>query len=61
MAIYKDGVRYVVYYNGNRYVDSLTKPKCPNVDSFFKIYDSHSTIDQGSVALTAPFTNSYSV
>lgn len=30
MAIYKDGVRYVVYYNGNRYVDSLTKPKCPN-------------------------------
>jgi hypothetical protein len=29
MAIYKDGVRYVVYYNGTRYVDSLTKPKCP--------------------------------
>lgn len=32
MAIYKDGVRYVVYYNGVRYVDSLTtikpKPKC---------------------------------
>ena len=28
MAIYKDGVRYVVYYNGARYVDSLTKPKC---------------------------------
>ena len=36
MAIYKDGVRYVVYYNGNRYVDSLTKPKLsPKEEDFY--------------------------
>jgi hypothetical protein len=30
MAIYNGTDRYVVYYNGQRYVDSLTKPKLPN-------------------------------
>lgn len=36
MAIYKDNTRYVVYYNGNRYVDSLTKPKLsPKEEDFY--------------------------
>lgn len=32
MAIYNGTDRYVVYYNGQRYVDSLTKPKCPSLN-----------------------------
>ena len=53
MAIYKDGVRYVVYYNGNRYVDSLTKPKLSPKEEDFYIsrvssvsgYDAYETRD----------------
>ena len=57
MAIYKDGVRYVVYYNGTRYVDSLTKPKCPNFDTLFSVYQTdHNYANLGDVELSNPST-----
>ena len=57
MAIYKDGVRYVVYYNGTRYVDSLTKPKCPNFNTLFSVYQTgHSYANLGDIELSNPST-----
>jgi hypothetical protein len=39
MAIYNGTNRFVIYQNGQRFVDQLTKPKCPNTANTLSITD----------------------